>query len=121
MTARFMFALSLCVPCLTAALACSSSSGSGTPMGPDAGYCASNGYEPAGSGMTCPKGTCLAPNLPEACCGSVCPTCESKGLVSYDDAGNCPGNTYASCDPNQFMQCCDTTTCGPVHPDGGAD
>lgn len=90
-------------------LACSTAA---SPAGgPDAGYCESNGYL-APSGGACPKGTCMAQGTSVPCCGSLCPTCESKGLVSYDDAGQCPAGLCPSADPTAALSCCDT--CGPI-------
>jgi hypothetical protein len=90
--------------------------------GPDAGYCESNGYSTP-SGGACPKGTCIAQGTSVPCCGSLCPSCESKGLVSYDDAGACPANLCPSADPTATLQCCDT--CGPIGaepvPEAGSD
>lgn len=79
--------------------------------GPDAGYCESNGYA-SPSGGACAKGTCMAQGTSVPCCGSLCPTCESKGLVSYNEAGVCPPNLCPSSDPTATLQCCDT--CGPL-------
>jgi hypothetical protein len=95
--------------------ACSSS---GSPVsGADAGYCESNGYSmPAGG--SCPKGTCMATGTATACCGSQCPTCESKGLVSYTGGGTCPNGLCPSADVTASLQCCDT--CAPVNADAGA-
>jgi hypothetical protein len=73
---------------------------------PDAGYCQSNGYDPP-DGTSCPKGMCLATGTSEPCCGSLCPTCESKGLVSYTDAGTCPPGFCPSADVTVELQCCD--------------
>jgi hypothetical protein len=98
--------------------ACSSSTTGAPGAGVDAGYCASNGYE-APVGSACPKGTCKTTGTAIACCGSLCPTCESKGLVSYDEAGACPANLCPSADVTASLACCDT--CGPIGMEAGAD
>jgi hypothetical protein len=95
--------VSVVVGCLAVA-ACSSSSVSSEA--PDAGYCFSNGLSPA-TGGACPKGTCMATGTSVACCGSECPTCESKGLVSYTSAGTCPAGLCPSADVTANLQCCD--------------
>ena len=95
--------------------ACSSTGASS--VGVDAGYCESNGYSsPVGS--KCPKGTCPASGTPASCCGSLCSTCESKGLVSYDAGGMCPAGLCPSADATGTLQCCDT--CGPLNADAGS-
>lgn len=79
--------------------------------GPDAGYCASNGYaSPAGG--SCPKGTCAASGVAIACCSSECASCEAKGLVSYTGAGACPAGLCASADVTASLRCCDS--CSPI-------
>jgi len=95
-------------------VACSSTASSG---GADAGYCESNGYS-SRTGSTCPKGTCVASGTPVGCCGSLCSTCESKGLVSYDAGGMCPAGLCPSADATGTLQCCDT--CGPLNADSGS-
>jgi hypothetical protein len=88
-----------------AAVACSSNSSSSG--GADAGYCQSNGYSPP-SGSSCPKGTCLAKGTDVPCCGSLCASCEAKGLVSYDSAGMCPAGLCPSADVTGTLACCDS-------------
>jgi hypothetical protein len=117
---------------LSAALAClaveACSSSNLTSSAPDGGYCASNGYEPPVNGA-CPKGTCMAGGTSEPCCGSLCPTCESKGLYSYTDAGTCPAGLCPSADVTADLQCCDDLAqsepsgsyCEPALDAGGAD
>lgn len=101
-------------------LACSTAAS--TTGGADGGYCESNGYA-SPSGGACAKGTCMAQGTSVPCCGSVCPTCESKGLVSYDDAGQCPAGLCPSADATAALTCCDT--CGPIGgetpPEAGPD
>jgi hypothetical protein len=111
-----------CAPILIAGLlavllvaACSSAGASGG--GADAGYCESNGYS-SPTGSSCPKGTCLASGTPVSCCGSLCSTCESKGLVPYDAGGMCPAGLCPSADATGTLQCCDT--CGPLNADAGS-
>jgi hypothetical protein len=72
----------------------------------DAGTCASEGYLPATNGG-CPKGTCLAMDVSAACCGSLCATCEDKGLISMTEAGTCPPGTMVAADLTATLQCCD--------------
>ncbi|HTQ48679.1 MAG TPA: hypothetical protein VMI75_38240 [Polyangiaceae bacterium] len=90
--------------------------------GADGGYCGSNGYI-APTGGACPKGTCMAQGTSQPCCGSICPSCESKGLVSYDEAGQCPPGLCPSGDQTVSLSCCDT--CGPIGaesaPEAGPD
>jgi hypothetical protein len=100
---------------LFAEAACSSSGASSG--GPDAGYCESNGYS-SPVGAFCPKGSCRASGAAAACCGSLCATCESKGLVSYDAGGMCPAGLCPSADATGTLQCCDT--CGPLNADSGS-
>src|SRR5271156_1506535 len=104
--------LTAVVACLAAA-ACSSNSA--TPAAPDAGYCQSNGYEPP-SGTSCPKGTCMAGDTSVPCCGSICASCEAKGLVSYTRAGACPAGLCPSADVTATLTCCDSAP--SVLPDG---
>jgi hypothetical protein len=96
--------LAAAIACL-AAVACSSNSSSSG--GADAGYCQSNGYSPP-SGTSCPKGTCLAKGTDVPCCGSVCASCEAKGLVSYDSSGMCPAGLCPSADVTSTLACCDS-------------
>ena len=106
------------VPGFLAILVVACSSTATSSGGADAGYCESNGYSsPAGS--TCSKGTCMASGTPVGCCGSLCPTCESKGLASYDAGGMCPSGLCPSADATGTLQCCDT--CGPLNAEAGAD
>ena len=108
----------LVVGVVVAAAVAACSSTAGTSGGPDAGYCASNGYE-SPSGGKCPKGTCPASGTPVTCCGSLCATCEDKGLVSYDASGTCPAGLCPSADAIGTLQCCDT--CGPIGAEAGPD
>jgi hypothetical protein len=117
--------LAACLLGALAVVACSSSSASNAA--PDAGYCVSNGYAAATSG-TCAKGTCLQAGMSAACCGSVCATCEDKGLVSYTSAGTCPAGLCPSADVTATLACCDSapsvmpdgTYCEPAAMDSGA-
>jgi hypothetical protein len=96
----------------------------------DSGTCASEGYLPATNGG-CPKGTCLAMDTSAACCGSLCATCEDKGLVSMTEAGTCPPGTMVAADLTATLQCCDGQDAevpendsgedGPPVSDGGVD
>jgi hypothetical protein len=97
-----MVAAALMTACSTAAL---------PTGGSDAGYCSANGYI-APMGGACPKGTCMAQGTSVPCCGSLCPSCESKGLVSYDEAGQCSPGLCPSGDRTATLACCDT--CGPI-------
>jgi hypothetical protein len=116
--------LTAVVACLAAA-ACSSNSSSSAA--PDAGYCQSNGYA-VPTGSSCPKGTCMASGTSVPCCGSVCASCEAKGLVSYDSAGMCPAGLCPSPDVTATLACCDSvpsvltdgTYCEPSMSDAGA-
>jgi hypothetical protein len=107
---------------LALAVACSSTSSQ--EGGADAGWCESNGYASPVGGK-CAKGTCMQSGTSVACCGSVCATCEDKGLVSYDEAGQCPEGLCRSADVTPTLACCDT--CGPLNeagsgaPDASAD
>jgi len=92
-------------------IACSSSPA--PSVAPDAGYCASNGYE-SPSGGTCPKGTCFASGAAAACCGSACASCEAKGLSSYTSSGQCPTGLCPSADVTASLACCDA--CSPLNP-----
>jgi hypothetical protein len=112
MSNAFRTSLSVGLACLAIA-ACSSQSAS--TSAPDAGYCESNGYSPAENG-TCVKGTCLASGTEEPCCGSLCASCEAKGLVSYTEAGACPPGLCPSADVTAALQCCDSVP--SVLPDG---
>jgi hypothetical protein len=94
-----------------AALVIACSTAASPAGGADGGYCASNGYI-APTGGACPKGTCMAQGTSTPCCGSLCPSCESKGLVSYDEAGQCPTGLCPSGDRTATLACCDT--CGPI-------
>lgn len=96
--------LTALVACLAAAACSSNSSSSGAP---DAGYCESNGYS-APTGSSCPKGTCLASGTSVPCCGSVCASCEAKGLVSYNSDGTCPAGLCPSPDVTGTLACCDS-------------
>jgi hypothetical protein len=105
--------------------ACSSSSATSTA--PDAGYCESNGYLTP-QGGACPKGTCMASGTSVACCGSVCASCEAKGLVSKQSDGTCPAGLCPSADVTATLQCCDSepsvlpngSDCTPSVSDSGA-
>jgi hypothetical protein len=113
-SARAAFAGGFCL--FVAATACSSAlSPSG---GPDAGYCESSGYS-SPVGGACAKGTCMASGTSSPCCGSLCPTCESKGLVSFDAGGMCPSGLCPSADVTATLVCCDT--CGPLNADASSD
>jgi hypothetical protein len=113
---------------LVAAFACHSSV-QPTPS-VDSGTCASEGYLPATNGG-CPKGTCLAMDVAVACCGSLCATCEDKGLISMTEAGTCPPGTMVAADLTATLQCCegpdaespedDSGEDGPPVSDGGMD
>ena len=73
--------------------------------------CESQGYLTP-TGTSCPKGTCMASDISMACCGSVCATCEDKGLVSFTEAGVCPPGLCASNDVTVSLQCCDVPGAG---------
>jgi hypothetical protein len=107
--------LSACLVALAAA-ACSSTTPANSP--PDAGYCEANGYASPIAGK-CARGTCATTGTDVSCCGSLCATCESKGLVSYDEAGACPNGLCPSADVTATLQCCDV--CTPINADAGAD
>lgn len=98
----------LVVALLATLVACTSSP---KTTGADGGSCEALGYL-APSGSACPKGTCLASDAPEPCCGSICATCESKGLVSSDDAGACPAGLCVSNDLTATLHCCDVCPAG---------
>lgn len=93
---------------LAALLACTSSP---KATGTGGGSCEALGYL-APTGNACPKGTCLASDAPEPCCGSICATCESKGLVSTNDAGACPAGLCVSNDLTATLRCCDVCPAG---------
>lgn len=99
--------------CVTV-VACTSS-----PKASDAngGSCEALGYL-APTGSACPKGMCLASDAPEPCCGSICATCEAKGLVSTDDAGACAAGLCVSNDLIATLHCCDVC---PGGADAGTD
>jgi hypothetical protein len=105
-------------------LACTSSSANNAPS-PVQGTCEAQGYL-APSGTSCPKGTCLATGSAQPCCGSVCATCEAKGLVSQTDAGACPPGLCVSGDLTAALACCDVCPrtggdAGAADADGAAD
>ena len=62
------------------------------------------------------------------CCGSLCASCEAKGLVSYNSAGMCPAGLCPSADVTATLACCDSassvlpdgTYCEPAMADAGA-
>lgn len=102
---------------LVGVAACTSST---KATGGGGGSCEALGYL-APSGGACPKGMCLASDSPEPCCGSVCATCEAKGLVSASEAGACPVGLCVSSDLTPDLHCCDVCAGGASDAGQAAD
>ncbi|HEY8087934.1 MAG TPA: hypothetical protein VIF09_08815 [Polyangiaceae bacterium] len=103
-------------------LAACSSSRNPPPAGGAASACG-DGYLAAVNG-SCPKGTCVAAQAGQGCCGSQCATCEDKGLVSTGEGGTCPAGTCVSGDLTVALTCCDAcpgTSDGSAPADASAD